>query len=121
MCAFNTTRIINRYHPKYWVIENPQGSQIWKYLEYYHNFTGYRNIAHYAKYNEAFPKKPTCFLSNIKLDLKTMGKDEKATVTINPKAAKRYGTKYYGRDYNVRSDIPNELIVDILEQINAYE
>lgn len=113
LCAFNTTQIIKRYKPKAWIMENPQSSRIWDYLEIYHNFSGYRNIAHYGAYNASFPKKPTCFLSNYELDLKKMGKGQRAKVAFK----KSEGQREVSRNYNVRSDIPDELIVDALNQL----
>ena len=113
LCAYNTVRIIQRYQPQYWVIENPYSSHIWYYLEHYHDFKGYLNQAHYGAYSEAFPKKPTGFMSNVQLTLKKMAKGTKAKVTIGKDDANR--KQICG--YNKRSDIPDELIKDILDQL----
>lgn len=109
LCAFNTIEIIRRYQPKVWVIENPRTSRIFTYLEHYHNFSGIKNISNYNNYNENFPKKPTCFLSNINLNLDNSNKISK--VGINPKHKNNLKS-----DYNLRSDIPNELITHIFTE-----
>ena len=110
LCAFNITRIIERYEPEIWVIENPQSSRIWRYYKQIQNFYGIENVAHYNAYDKEFPKKPTTFYSNIHLPLKTTR--EKANVVISPKAAD--GRKTI-QGYNARSNIPLLLIKDILE------
>lgn len=111
LCAYNTIRIIERYNPKYWVIENPYSSHLWKYLELQHDWTGIRNLAHYSAYDDNFPKKPTGFLSNKKLNLKTTKQKAKITVGVSTDGRKQI------RDYNVRSRIPLLLIKDILDQL----
>lgn len=110
LCAFNIIRIIERYNPEIWVIENPQSSRLWKYYKHIHSFGGIKNLAHYHAYDETFPKKPTIFLSNLLFPLKT--KIESASVVINTKGAN--GRRVI-RDYNVRSNIPLSLIRVILE------
>ena len=109
--AFNTIEIIQRYMPKVWVIENPRTSRIFDYLQYYHGFVGLRNITNYNNYNENFPKKPTCFLSNINLHLVQGNKPSK--IGIHPSHTNPMKT-----DYNLRSDIPDELIIDIFGKIS---
>ena len=109
LCAYNTLRIIERYKPTIWIIENPQTSKLWAYYKQIHNFTGIKNNAHYNYYDEEFPKKPTTFLSNIFLDLKIT--DEKAKVVLKNCGDGR--KVIYG--YNKRSNIPTSLIKDILQ------
>ncbi|GDZ83061.1 DNA methyltransferase [Leuconostoc citreum] len=113
LCAFNSIRIINRYQPETWVIENPQSSKIWYYLEHNYNFVGIRNVAHYVAYDKEFPKKPTTFMSNKFLSLAKMPVGAKADIVIGSRGQ---GRKQI-RDYNVRSNIPLSLIKDILEQV----
>ena len=72
--AIATGYIINYFNPKVWIIENPQTSKIWDYLKLTSIYDGFKNIAHYNSYNENFSKKPTCFLSNLKLNLKAENK-----------------------------------------------
>lgn len=111
LCAFNLIRIIERYEPAIWIIENPQSSRLWDYYEHIHSFKGIKNLAHYHAYDDDFSKKPTIFLSNILIPLKT-DHHKLAKVTIN------YG-KANGRrvisTYNERSNIPLLLIKDILK------
>lgn len=109
LCAFNTLQIIKRYAPNVWVIENPQSSRLFNYLEYYHGMVGYRNISHYNNYDDNFPKKPTCFYSNIEMSLNSTNK--KARFYINPGQDTTIST-----DYNIRSDIPDELTISIFNQ-----
>lgn len=116
LCAFNTTRIIEHYAPIYWVIENPQSSKIWDYLQTIHDFNGIKNVAHYSAYNESFSKKPTTFYSNTLLHLKRTS--EKAQVAMTGRKNDDRPTLY---GYNNRSNIPLELIKDILHQILAKE
>jgi len=110
LCGYNLIRIIERYEPTIWVIENPQSSRLWKYYKHIHNFKGIKNLAHYHAYDENFPKKPTVFCSNIRLPLKT--KTEPASVVISTKHAK---DRRVVRSYNERSNIPLLLIKDILQ------
>lgn len=114
LCAYNTIRIIQRYQPKFWVIENPYSSHIWHYLSYYHEFTGIINQAHYGAYSDDFPKKPTGFMSNVPLVLKKMPKGAKSKITVS-----WHGSDHRKqiRNYNVRSDIPELLVKDILDQL----
>lgn len=110
LCAFNTYQIIKKYAPTVWVIENPQSSRLFNYLEYYHGMVGYRNITHYHNYDDNFPKKPTCFYSNIEMSLNSTSK--KASVHMHGGRGKTLPS-----DYNIRSDIPNELIITIFNQV----
>ena len=105
LCAFNTIRIIERYEPTIWVIENPQSSMIWRYLEQIQDFHGIKNLAYYNAYDDNFTKKPTVFYSNANFSLK---KD-------HIKQNGQYGY-IVSRRYNERSKIPLELIKDILGQ-----
>lgn len=113
LCAFNTIRIIEYYQPNVWVIENPQSSKIWNYYKQIHNFKGVENVAHYNAYDKDFPKKPTTFYSNMFLNLKTTR--ELSKVSMHARAVKEGGRLI--RDYNERSNIPLELIKDILLEI----
>lgn len=109
LCAVNTMRVIKRYNPKIWVIENPLTSKIWEYYRQIHGFNGIRNTAHYNFYDGEFLKKPTVFYSNIYLDLKTTRKRSKVIMRNKGDGRK----VIYG--YNNRSNIPLPLIKKILE------
>jgi len=78
-------------------------------MEYIHDFKGKRNVANYSTYNEEFSKKPTTFYSNIHIPLKTTNKKSKV-VMISEKGDSRKSIS----GYNVRSNIPLELIKEIL-------
>lgn len=72
-CVDNTIKIIKFYKPKYWYIENPKTSLIWKYLtlnkqDFCNPSNSFFNEASYGKYGYLITK-PTYFLSNIKMDL----------------------------------------------------
>lgn len=98
-----TLAIIEYYKPEVWVIENPLTSQIWKWIESHINIKGFKNIAHYNVYDEAFSKKPTNFFSNKKLNLK---KSNIKSKNLNEVC-----------NYDLRSSIPASLIKDIVKQL----
>lgn len=110
LCTFNTVEIINRYKPKVWIIENPQSSKIWDYMNTIHNFKGIQNVAHYCAYDKEFSKKPTTFMSNIGLQLKKT--KEKSDVVMIDDGSGRCSIS----GYNERSNIPISLVKDILDQ-----
>lgn len=110
LCAFNTIRIIERYQPVVWVIENPQSSRIWRYYKQVQGFMGIENVANYNAYDKSFPKKPTTFYSNIYLPLQTTR--EASDVTIS---RKKGDDRKVLRTYNERSNIPLPLIKEILQ------
>ncbi len=57
--------IIEYFKPKYWWIENPKTSQMWKYIkEIRPQYDNYKTFD-YCKYSDFGYKKPTTFLSNI--------------------------------------------------------
>lgn len=81
-----------------------------KYYKQIQDFQGIKNIAHYSAYDsERYSKKPTCFYSNLMFNLKTT--DEQSKLTF-----KGLGDKGVSRSYNIRSEIPLQLIKDILDQ-----
>lgn len=105
-----TISIIEHFKPKFWVIENPQTSKMWDYIEnhwcYIKNYPKtYKNITYYSSYNSNFSLKPTIFKSNLKLKLKNKNNE-------NNSNSRHMG---YG-SYAQRSSIPKELINDIMEQ-----
>ena len=72
-CIDNTIALIKHYKPKYWYIENPKQSLLWKYIklnrnDFYKEETCFFNEASYGKYGY-FTTKATYFLSNVKMDL----------------------------------------------------
>ena len=57
--------IIDYFKPKYWWIENPKTSMMWKYIkEIRPEYDNYR-VFDYCKFSDFGYKKPTTFLSNI--------------------------------------------------------
>lgn len=98
-----TLAIIEYYNPKVWIIENPLTSKIWQWIESHINVKGFKNIAHYNAYNEAFTKKPTNFFSNKKLNLKKSNLKSKNWSEVC--------------GYESRSSIPTDLIKDIVKQL----
>ena len=99
----NTISIIRTYKPKHWYIENPASSLIWKLINYNWDFNHISNIADYSAYG-FISKKPTIFLSNTLLDLKTS--KQKSSINTEQISQKQ------------RSDIPKDLIRDIFDQFN---
>lgn len=67
-CLINTIRIIAKYQPKYFYIENPKKSLMWNFIKYNMGLNGEYNYATYSKYGYMLPK-DTCFFSNVKLNL----------------------------------------------------
>lgn len=69
--AYFTAKIIQKFKPRLWVIENGATSLIFKYLFKFHGLSGIKNLTYYNNYDESFSQKPTVFFSNKKLFLKT--------------------------------------------------
>ncbi len=105
LTVFNTLRIISKYKPKVFVIENPKLSRIWKYID---EVLGvkipYRNDTYYSAYGFDIHK-PTSFHSNIDLEL----------IADKGKANKKWND--ISRDYNTRSNIPIPLIRHIYDVV----
>ncbi|MGL4950984.1 MAG: DNA cytosine methyltransferase [Mycoplasma sp.] len=102
-------RVIHHFQPKVWVIENPQSSKMWEYIEefsFIKKDENYYNDAYYNCYNDDFSKKPTRFYSNIEMSLKKFPK--KATINMGHTCG-----------YDKRAAIPPELLLDILSQIKT--
>lgn len=108
LTILNTIRIIEKYKPKYYIIENPAYGRIWDYID---NILGFdikfENLTYYNNYGFKI-KKPTKFCSNIYLDLKTV----KIPNEIS-----------FGEvsGYNNRSNIPKDLVKDIFETLLEKE
>lgn len=112
MCIYNTLKIIERYQPKVFVIENPAYGRIWEYIANVIGFDiPYENLTYYNNYDYPI-KKPTKFGSNI--DLKLLKDDMKNQIKFN-----KLNIKGINR-YNMRSHIPLELVKDILKRCEKY-
>lgn len=108
MCTYNMVQIIERYKPKIFIIENPMQSRIWEYLEDVIGFKlPHKNRTYYSDYGYII-QKPTIFASNINLGLR----NNKTATELAFKDIKSNGN---GR-YNERSNIPNELIFDMIRK-----
>ena len=111
MCIYNTLKIIERYQPKVFVIENPAYGRIWEYIKNVIGFdVPYDNLTYYNNYD--YPvKKPTKFGSNIDLKL----------LNDNIKSNLRWADlKSNGNRYNTRSNIPLDLVKDILKRCEQF-
>ena len=112
MCIYNTLKIIERYRPKVFVIENPAYGRIWEYIANVIGFDiPFENLTYYNNYDYPI-KKPTKFGSNI--DLKLLKDNIRNTIEferMNIKGVKRY---------NARSHIPLMLVQDILKRCEQY-
>ena len=96
-CIDNTISIIQHYKPKYWFIENPKNSLIWKYIElnrkdFYDPQTMFRNEASYGKYGY-LTTKSTYFLSNVKMFLRKGRIEPPYTIKIDKNGDKWYVLK----------------------------
>lgn len=72
-CIDNTIKLIEHYKPKYWYIENPKSSLMWKYiklnkLDFVKKNKVHFNVCSYGKYGFLI-RKDTIFLSNVKMSL----------------------------------------------------
>ncbi|MGL4950819.1 MAG: hypothetical protein ACRC4M_03260 [Mycoplasma sp.] len=79
-CADNTIKLIEHYKPKYWYIENPNASLLWRYVkfnrtDFYNPETMFFNKTKYSSYG--FPiQKATIFLSNVEMKLLNLPKEK---------------------------------------------
>lgn len=99
-----TIKIIEKYKPSIWIIENPKTSKTWDFQKEHWCFKGIENNTNYSSYDKNFSKKPTIFKSNYEFNLK---KD------------KSNGNKAHmaNGNYAKRSSIPLLLIKDLIDQI----
>lgn len=111
MCIFNTLKIIERYQPKVFVIENPAYGRIWEYIKNVIGFdVPYENLTYYNNYG--YPvQKVTKFGSNI--DLRLLKEKVKGKVSL-----KSYNNG--GNRYNTRSNIPIDLVKSIIKRCEIY-
>lgn len=99
-------KVIEHFKPLIWVIENPQSSKIWEFINENVGLSGFRNKAYYNAYDINFTKKPTIFFSNVELYLK---QDNIKQLIPWDKTS----------GYNRRSAIPQQLLNDIIKQIKT--
>lgn len=95
-CIDNTIELIKYYKPKFWYIENPKHSLIWKYITLnrkdFYNDNSFINEASYGKYG-FLTTKATYFLSNIKMELKKGKIPPPYTIEIDENGKKWYVLK----------------------------
>ena len=105
LCTYNTIKIIERYKPKVYIIENPATSRMWEYIEEIIGFDiPFENLTYYSNYDYPLMK-PTKFKSNIDLKL-----DDTRTSGDIP-----FGE--FSKDYNDRSNIPKKLVETIFNRV----
>ena len=105
LCTYNTIKIIERYNPKHYIIENPATSRMWEYIETIIGFDiPHDNLTYYSNYDYPLMK-PTKFKSNIDLGLN----DTRTRGTMS--------FKDFSRQYNERSNIPNQLVENIFLRV----
>ena len=87
--AFYTWKIINKFNPDLWCIENGVTSFLFKYLFNYHNTNGYKNMLCYKAYDSDFSEKRTIIFSNKKMVLKNKYKKTETKTVISTSKAMR--------------------------------
>ncbi|PTD31822.1 DNA methyltransferase [Mycoplasma leachii] len=103
-----TLAIIATFQPNIWVIENPASSKTWEFQKKHWNFNGYHNLTYYYNYDLNYSKKPTIFKSNIKMNL------------FKKKLKTDFNKDHCNNgNYEKRSNIPENLIVHIIEEIKT--
>ena len=116
--AYFTAKIIEKFSPELWCIENGSSSLIFKYLSKYHNLNGNQNKTFYSSYNNIdFGKKPTTVYSNLNINLRTDYKKSIIATTNHIKPNQKHLYKVL-RNYSDRSAVPIQLYEHIL---NIYE
>lgn len=99
-------QIIHHFKPKYYVIENPQSSLIWKYIDACLDFDyATKWLVYYNNYDTNYSRKPTYFMTNAVLKLKH--DTFKSEINLGNITG-----------YDKRSSIPKELLLDIYKQIS---
>ena len=112
-CIDNTIKLIQHYKPKYWFIENPKHSLLWKYIilnkkNFYKKETMFFNEASYGKYGY-LTTKATYFLSNAKM-LLLKGKIEPPyTIETDKNGIKWYVLKD-DKTVKLRKDLDSRMI-----------
>ena len=124
--AYFTFKIIEKFNPCLWCIENGSTSLIFKYLYNYHGLKGFKNLTYYDNYNSKdFSQKPTYIFSNKKLSLnknKNKNKNNPNRIAMNTNLSEKLkkeiiasGFLALKKTYAERSAVPIELYSHILE------
>jgi hypothetical protein len=126
--AYYTYKIIERYSPESWFIENGATSLLFKYLNFYFNLEGFKNLTYYDNYNgDDFSLKPTIIYSNKKILLnKNKNKNNKNRIAMNSNLCDKIKKQIIGsgflalkKTYAERSKVPIELYKHILETLEG--
>ena len=125
--AYHTYQIIKHFKPEIWVIENGQNSLIFKYLYTFFKLKGFKNRTYYSAYDHInFSVKPTIFYSNKKFFLRTNKVKSKKIISINSNLSKKIKKNLVDRtdielkkNYCERSEVPLQIYIDILNQIET--
>lgn len=125
--AYFTFKIIEKFKPELWCIENGATSLLFKYLYNFHNLKGFKNLTYYDNYNAVdFSLKPTYIFSNKKLmlnkNLKHNKDKNKNRIAMNTKLSDKLkrqiitcGFLAIKKTYAERSSVPLQLYNHILE------
>jgi len=112
-CINNTIKLIQHYDPKYWYIENPKQSLLWKYItlnrkDFYNPKTHHLNEASYGQYGY-LTTKATYFMSNVKINLKT-GKIKPPYEIITDEDGKKWYVLKDDPTVKLRRDLDSRMI-----------
>ena len=105
--AYFSFKIIEKFKPELWCIENGSTSIIFKYLYKYHKLQGYKNLCYYDNYDKInFSPKPTYFYCNKKMLLKKeMIKYNNNRITRNVNFNNKIKNGIINlEDYNIKKD-----------------
>ena len=83
-CINNVLSLIDYYKPTLYYIENPKQSLLWYYLKNNKGISHFYNSTNYSDYG-FLAKKPTTFLSNVKLNFRVKKYSKPQLITQNNK------------------------------------
>lgn len=113
--AYFTHKIIEKFNPDLWCIENGSSSLIFRYLNLYFGRGGYQNKTYYSSYdNINFGRKPTTIFSNKPMVLRNDKKKSNISTCNSVTGKKRKDYKLITK-YSERSSIPIQLYEHILQ------
>lgn len=104
-----TVKVIKMFNPKIWCIENPQTSKMWGVISKLKLLGGIKNNVWYSDFSITHSRKPTTLFSNIVYKFNPLFERKKET--------RGMGLRNTRLGHNERSDIPEELILQIYDNI----
>jgi len=109
LCALTTVKIIERFKPGFWFVENPSRSSLFDFLSTKLDFQGFKNLTDYLSYGYDYHK-PTTIYSNVKIPLKK-------TPRVHSER------NVFDLPVNDRNFFPEKMVLHILEclRLNIYE